>query len=62
MFTGTSPKSPVCPTCPVCPGRGMPLGQLGRLRWYRCRDCGIDFNRRAKAPPSLSPQPAGRAS
>jgi tRNA(Ile2) C34 agmatinyltransferase TiaS len=59
MFTGTSPQSP---TCPVCPGRGTPLGQLGRLRWYRCRDCGIDFNRRAKAPPSSSPRPAGRAS
>lgn len=59
MFTGTSPQSP---TCPVCPGRGVPLGTLGRLRWYRCRDCGIDFNRRAKAPPSPSLRPSGRAS
>ena len=59
MFTGTSPQPPACP---VCPGRGMPLGQLGRLRWYRCRDCGIDFNRRAKAPPGPSRQPARRTS
>ena len=59
MFTGTSPQPPACP---VCPGRGMPLGQLGRLRWYRCRDCGIDFNRRGKAPPSPSLRAAGRAS
>ena len=51
MFTGTSPQSP---TCPVCPGRGVPLGQLGRLRWYRCRDCGIDFNRRTKASAGAS--------
>ena len=42
--------SPHPPACPVCPGRGMVLGQLGRLRWYRCRDCGIDFSRRA--PPA----------
>ncbi len=59
MFTGTSPQSPACP---VCPGRGVRLGQLGRLRWYRCRDCGIAFNRRAKASPGPSPQAAGRAS
>lgn len=42
--------SPHLPTCPACPGRGMVLGKLGRLRWYRCRDCGIDFSRRA--PPA----------
>lgn len=59
MSTGTSPQPPACP---VCPGWGMPLGQLGRLRWYRCRDCGIDFNWRAKAPSSPPLQPAGRVS
>jgi len=42
--------SPHLPTCPICPGRGMVLGKLGRLRRYRCRDCGIDFSRRA--PPT----------
>lgn len=59
MFTGTSPQTPACP---VCPGQGVPLGQLGPLRWYRCRDCGIDFNQRAKKRPSQSLGPAGRAS
>jgi transposase-like protein len=58
MFIGTSPQPPACP---VCSGQGVPLGQLGRLRWYRCRDCGIDFNRRVKASPKPSPQAAGRA-
>ena len=42
------------PACPVCPGRGLPLGQLGSLRWYRCRDCGIDFHRRTKASAGAS--------
>lgn len=35
--------------CPACTGLGVPLGNLGRLRWYRCRACGIDFSR--TAPP-----------
>ena len=34
------------PCCPACPGSGMLLGCLGRLRWFRCRNCGIDFQRR----------------
>lgn len=29
--------------CPLCTGPGVPLGRMGRLAWYRCRDCGIDF-------------------
>lgn len=33
------------PECPVCPGRGVPLGTLGAVEWFRCRDCGIDFRR-----------------
>jgi tRNA(Ile2) C34 agmatinyltransferase TiaS len=59
MFTGISPNPPACP---VCPGHGVPLGRLGQLRWYRCRDCGIDFNRRVKAPPKPALRPGGRAS
>ena len=39
------------PACPVCPGHGVPLGQLGPLRWFRCRDCGIDFSRQARRTP-----------
>jgi predicted nucleic acid-binding Zn ribbon protein len=30
--------------CPACGGIGMLLGQLGRLFWFRCRQCGIDFS------------------
>jgi hypothetical protein len=27
--------------CPFCAGDGVPLGILGHLRWFRCRDCGM---------------------
>ena len=33
------------PTCPCCAGHGVPLGALGRLHWFRCRDCGMTFAR-----------------
>lgn len=33
------------PGCPMCPGYGVPLGTLGAVEWFRCRDCGIDFRR-----------------
>lgn len=33
--------------CPVCGGPGVPLGGLGNLMWYRCRNCGMDFNQKA---------------
>jgi tRNA(Ile2) C34 agmatinyltransferase TiaS len=59
MFTATSTTTPACP---VCPGHGVPLGQLGPLRWYRCRDCGIDFNRRKKTTSGSTRGPAGRTS
>lgn len=49
------------PRCPLCPGHGVLLGTLGRLRWYRCRDCGWDFNRpaRSRAAPRPSSQREG---
>lgn len=35
---------------PLCPACGSPerayLGGLGSLEWFRCRDCGMDFNRK----------------
>ncbi len=31
--------------CPCCGGEGAFLGGLGRLEWFRCQNCGIDFNR-----------------
>jgi hypothetical protein len=55
MFTGTSPQPPACP---VCPGWGMPLGQLGRLRWYRCAiaaSTSTCARRRRRARPSSQP-------
>lgn len=39
------------PTCPVCGGPGVPLGILGRLEHFRCRNCGADFNRRVDPDP-----------
>ena len=31
------------PLCPNGDGYGAPLGTLGRLKWFRCAACGIDF-------------------
>lgn len=37
--------------CPTCGSRlHILLGRLGRLLWYRCRDCGIDWNRTVPKP------------
>lgn len=30
--------------CPACHGEGLHEGDLGRLRWYRCRACGMEFS------------------
>jgi len=32
------------PTCPLCNGPGSCMGGLGNLTWFRCRNCGVDFN------------------
>jgi tRNA(Ile2) C34 agmatinyltransferase TiaS len=32
------------PDCPVCFGQGEELGVLGWCRYFRCRDCGIEFS------------------
>ena len=34
--------------CPLCRGAGVLLGTLGLLKWFRCRQCGMDFNKRQK--------------
>lgn len=34
--------------CPACGGIGVKLGALGRLIWYRCRQCGIDYSKESK--------------
>jgi DNA-directed RNA polymerase subunit RPC12/RpoP len=31
--------------CPYCGGQAYLLGSLGKLEWYRCQDCGIEFNK-----------------
>lgn len=36
-----------CVICPLCGAQEVAtIGKLGRLLWYRCQDCGIDFNQR----------------
>lgn len=32
------------PECPMCRGSADELGQLGQRTWYRCRNCGWQFN------------------
>jgi len=34
--------------CPMCGGDLHPLGQLGNLKHYTCRQCGGQFSRGAK--------------
>jgi DNA-directed RNA polymerase subunit RPC12/RpoP len=31
--------------CPACGGDAFPLGTLGRVKHYRCRQCGIDSSK-----------------
>lgn len=32
------------PDCPICQGQSVFMGTLGKLDWYRCQDCGMEFN------------------
>ena len=32
------------PACPACHGPSFPLGVLGNLAHYRCRNCGADYS------------------
>lgn len=36
-------------TCPACNGTGLSMGVLGQLEWFRCQQCGIEFNAKAKS-------------
>ena len=37
--------------CPACGSQdSICLGTLGARWWFRCRDCGIDFNLPAREP------------
>jgi hypothetical protein len=42
------------PRCPMCQGPAIRLGVLGLLKWFRCRDCGLEFHR----PVRRKPKPA----
>jgi rubredoxin len=33
--------------CPQCSGQAFPMGDLGDLRHYRCRQCGWEFAQRS---------------
>jgi hypothetical protein len=39
------------PKCPSCSGPGVMLGVLGYLRWFSCRDCGLEFSRKIRRRP-----------
>jgi hypothetical protein len=33
-------------TCPACSAEANgPMGRLGRLLWYRCQQCGMEWHR-----------------
>jgi hypothetical protein len=34
-------------TCETCGGPLVPLGTLGNLMWFRCRDCGQELSANA---------------
>jgi predicted nucleic acid-binding Zn-ribbon protein len=60
-------EEPLEATCPMCGGPGTPLGQLGRLMHYRCRNCGADFNDGGGVPfagygPGSGERPVGKKS
>lgn len=38
------------PRCPECDGPGVYMGSLGKVDWYRCRNCGADFQWRRRNP------------
>lgn len=39
-------SNPICPACEQ--GEGELLGELGNLKWFCCRACGMQFNKRIK--------------
>ncbi len=34
--------------CPACDGQGFLMGSLGRMKHYRCRDCGSTYSKKAR--------------
>lgn len=48
------------PECPECYGPGVPLGQLGRLMHFRCRNCGMQFSEVVEENPDKEDPDADR--
>jgi tRNA(Ile2) C34 agmatinyltransferase TiaS len=44
--TSLDPFNPTeeAPGCPICDGPGIKLGSMGKLTWFRCRNCGGEYN------------------
>jgi len=34
--------------CKLCGGPLLFLGKLGTMKWFRCRNCGMEFCRKVK--------------
>ena len=46
-------------SCPACNnGHASVLGALGRLIWYRCRDCGAEYSHEAPEDDGWDDAPA----
>ena len=43
--------------CPFCYGLGFLLGVLGRMKHYRCRDCGGQWMEQLPPGAPVPPQP-----
>ena len=45
------PEYDSAPGCPVCSGPGIPLGSLGNIFHFSCRDCGMGFHSEVRKTP-----------
>jgi hypothetical protein len=34
--------------CPLCGGEGQYMGSLGKVKWFRCRNCGIEWRKEGR--------------
>lgn len=41
-------------TCKLCNGRCALLGMLGNLKWFRCIQCGMEWNRRVRGEKQMT--------
>lgn len=45
-------------TCGICGGWLYVLGELGRLVWFQCRDCGMQWSQDRATCPELEEEMA----